>query len=186
MKINAIPVITAALLVACATTPDKAAYLPAQGSACIEQSTAVNGTPAAIRWCIASQMFQPRKYAVTLDGKSIFSGTDYTRVNFSNQTRDGLIKGHCEEHITLVDNQTSLPVMLAVIPNSTVEACKIESTQDGRSARFVKTEACDVHFYPDLAPLLGPIIPVENLRRCTIDLNNTRIFDGIFTTARRF
>ena len=181
-----ITIFAATLLAACASVPDKEAYLPAQGNACIAQTTAINGKSSEIRWCITSQMFQPRKYAVTIDGKSVFDGTDYTRVNFSTQAAGSIFKGRCEEHVTIIDNKTNLPVSLSLIPKTTVEACKIESTQDGRSTRFVKSEACDAHFYKDLAPLIGPVVPVENLRRCTIDLNNTRIFDGTFTTARRF
>ncbi len=159
-------VVATALLVACATVPDKEAYLPAQGSACIEQSTAISGKSSATRWCIASQMFQPRKYAITINGKTVFNGTDYTRVNFSTQTENGIVKGQCEEHVTLIENKTNLPVSLSLIPKSTIEACKIESTQEGRSARFVKTEACDVHFYKDLAPLIHLI--THNFATCVL------------------
>ena len=186
MKKHTIPTVAAAILAACATVPDKEAYLPAQGVACIEQRPIINGKPSTISWCIAAQMFQPRKYVVKIDGKSVFDGTDYTRVQFTSQADAGLVSGQCEEHVTLMDNKSNAPVAIASIPPTTVASCKIGSTQNGLSTRFLKSEECDAHFYKDLAPLIGPIMPVENLRRCTLDLNSTRVFDGTFNTARRF
>jgi hypothetical protein len=131
-------------------------------------------------------MFQPRNYTVTLDGKAIFNGTDYSSVKFTAKTEIGEVSGQCEAHVTLVESKTNLPMEFALIPKSAVASCKVGATSDGRSTRFIRTEECDKHLYKDLAPLIGPVVPVENLRRCTLDLSQSRIFDGLFTTARRF
>jgi hypothetical protein len=175
-----------ALISGCATVPDKEAFLPAQGAACIEQRPTLDGKPSVVVWCIASQIFQPRKYSVAVDGKTVFEGTDYTRVKFTAALDGRPVAGQCEEHVTLLDTKANAPMALAAIPKTTVDACAIGATADGRSMRFLKSEPCDVHFYKDLAALIGPIIPVENMRRCTLQVRDQRVFDGTFHTARRF
>jgi hypothetical protein len=72
------------------------------------------------------------------------------------------------------------------IPKTMVEACRIEAGADGLSRAFVKSEACDGPFYKDLAPMLGPVLPVETLRACRLTLNGQQVFDGQFLAERRF
>lgn len=131
-------------------------------------------------------MFLPRKYAVTIDESSVFDGTDYQRVAFAAQATAGPVQGARDEYVSLIESTSNLPAFKAIIPSTTVAACKIGTIPKGRSTQFLKSKECDQHFYRDIGPMVGPVTPVENRSVCTLKLNGRDIFEGTFLTARRF
>lgn len=186
MRSKTILIIGTIIFSSCTSIPSREAPLPAQGSACIQQEALINSKKRKIKWCIESKVFEPRQYAVDVAGKPVFSGKDNDRVSFQAQTEWGRVVGECDEIVLLLDTEKNHAVLVEKIPKTTVDACGIKAYPDGRSQIFNKTAACDKYFYKDLAPLIGPVMPVEVMRKCYLSLEGQPIFNGTFHTERRF
>jgi hypothetical protein len=147
---------------------------------CQNKSLAVNGQPVSTDFCMRKLMFKPSQYLVQVNGQAVFEGTDYTRVAFEKQIREGRITGGCDARVQIQDTKTERPVAFATLPDELTTGCHISADSNGGSLPFKKDETCDKVFYTHLAPILGKVIPIELSRQCVVRLNSEVIFDGTF------
>jgi hypothetical protein len=148
---------------------------------CQSETRDVQGSAATAEVCIASPgMFKPNRVTASINGKAVFSGTDYEDVVFDGQHQQHVVSGGCNEMVTVMDMATMKGAAIAVLPDSLVSECRITADADGQSQPFEKDAACGKTFYSALNPLLGKMMPTADAKRCTV------LLDGVEILSREF
>jgi hypothetical protein len=147
---------------------------------CKSATTSVNNQSVITNFCIKSIVLQPSQYRVSVNGQTVFSGTDYERVDFTKPVKEGVASGSCDEIVEAQAGTPSKPVALKDLPADLVAGCHVTADAEGRSQPFNKDAACDKVFYKAMAPLLGKVIAVEVARQCTVKIGAQAVFDDRF------
>lgn len=170
-------ILCAVAISACSSVPN-AKFSGTPG--CQTKPSSANGQPVSTDFCIRKVMFKPSQYLVQVNGQAVFEGTDYERVAFEKQIREGKVSGGCDENVTIQDTKTERPVAFSTLPEELIAGCHISADANGGALPFKKDVACDKVFYKHLSPIIGKVFPVELSRQCVVRLNGEVIFDGTF------
>jgi hypothetical protein len=148
---------------------------------CQAEVRELNGSPAKAEVCIASAgMFKPNNVTASVNGKSVFSGTDYEDVVFESRYEQKSVSGGCNEMVTIMEMATMKGAPIADLPDNLVSECRITSDEDGLALPFEKDATCNKIFYSSLNPLLGKVMPAANAKRCTVLLDGVEILSKEF------
>lgn len=148
---------------------------------CQSETRDMEGTPAKAEVCIVSAgMFKPNSVNASINGKPVFSGTDYEDVVFDGRYEGQVVGGGCNEMVTVMDMATMKGAPIAVLPESLVSECRITFDAEGHSLPFEKDAACSKTFYASLNPLLGQLMPAADAKRCTV------LLDGVEVLSKEF
>jgi len=148
---------------------------------CQSETKELEGSPTTAEVCIASAgMFKPNKVTASINGKAVFSGTDYTDVVFDGRYERRLLSGGCNEIVSILDMATMKNAPIAGLPESLVSECHIAADADGHALPFEKDATCNKTFSTSLGPLLGKLMPAANAKRCTI------LVDGVEILKKEF
>ncbi len=148
---------------------------------CQAEMRELNDSPAKVEVCIASAgMFKPNTVTASINGKSVFKGTDHEDVVFDGRYEQQSVSGGCNEMVTIMDMATMKGAPIAILPDSLVSECRITSDADGHALPFEKDATCKKTFYSALNPLLGKVMPAADAKRCRV------LLDGVEVLSKEF
>ncbi|MDR1461608.1 MAG: hypothetical protein LBI68_00445 [Azoarcus sp.] len=175
---NAISILCAVALTACASTPTaKSSNAPK----CQTGTATINNQSISTSFCIQTAAFKPSQYLVQVNGQTVFRGTDFARVAFEKQIKEGKVTGGCDENILLItEHKMDRPIAFTALPAELTAGCHISADSNGNSLPFKKDAACDEVFYKHLGPMLGSVSPVALGKRCTVHIDGKVILDSPF------
>lgn len=154
---------------------------PTAFAECQAEVRELNGSPAKTEVCIVSGgMFKPNTVTASINGKSVFKGTDHEDLVFDGRYEQQSVSGGCNEMVTIMDMVTMKGAPIAMLPDGLVSECRITSDADGHALPFEKDATCNKTFYSALSPLLGKVMPTADAKRCRVML------DGVEVLSREF
>lgn len=167
-------------LAGCASSPD--AFTQADPG-CKTANAEVDGKPVSTQFCIKATVLKPSEYRVRVNDQVLFAGTDYKRVDFTKNLKEGPARVACNGVVD-IQKLHGKTVALNELPAELVAGCRITADAAGNAQPFVKDAACDEVFYKAMYPLLGPMLPVEVARQCTVTVAEQTVFDQRFKFER--
>ncbi|WEK33048.1 MAG: hypothetical protein P0Y58_12960 [Candidatus Pseudomonas phytovorans] len=163
-------------LAGCASSPDPFAQA---SPGCKTETVQVNGKPVTTEFCIKSIVLKPSDYRVTVNDQALFTGTGFKRVDYTKTLKEGETRVACDGIVDIQKLHGS-KLTLSELPPELVTGCRITADAAGHAQPFVKDVACDEVFYKAMYPLLGPMLPVEVARQCTVTVGDQTVFDQRF------
>lgn len=148
---------------------------------CQSETRKLNDSPTKVEVCIASAgMFKPNTVTASINGKSVFKGTDHEDVVFDGRYEQQSVSGGCNEMVTIMDMATMKGAPIAMLPDGLVSECRITADADGHALPFEKDATCNKTFYSALNPLIGKVMPAADAKRCRVLLGGVEVLSKEF------
>lgn len=148
---------------------------------CQTEVRELDGSPLKVEVCIVpAGMFKPNTVTASINGKSVFKGTDHEDVVFDGRYEQQSVSGGCNEMVTIIDMATMKGAPIAILPDGLVSECRITADADGHAFPFEKDATCNKTFYSALNPLIGKVMPAADAKRCRVLLGGVEVLSKEF------